>query len=93
MIPLDWVLVNDLEEPVLAASHDPLQAIALFSEYPKLGWIIDLSVNPAVLHTRRGVVPLSQLRPHPRKSHSSDLQIVLALVGALGIGLLLLAIL
>ncbi len=93
MIPLDWLLVNDLEEPVLAASRQPLQAVALFPEYPKLEWILDLSAKPAVLHTRRGVVPLGKLRPPPRKTRSRNLQVVLALACALGIGLLLLAIL
>ena len=93
MIPLDWVLVNNLEEPVLAASHQPLQAVTLFRDYPGLAWILDLSVKPAVLHTRHGIVPLGTLLHEPQKNHSRDLQVVLALAGALGIGLLLLAIL
>ena len=93
MIPLDWVLVNKLEEPVLAASHHPAQASALFLEYPKLEWIVDLTTSPVRLYTRQGIVPITKLVPGYCEERSHSLEVILALACTLAIGLILLAIL
>jgi len=91
-IRLDFVIVTELEEPVLAATHHPQQARVLFRDYPRLAWIADLGANPPVLYSRTGKEPLKNLIPNPDpapRTRRGLSEALLALALALVTGLIL----
>lgn len=89
-IRLDFVIVTELEEPVLAATRHPQQARVLFRDYPRLAWIADLGANPPVLYSRTDKEPLKRLIPDPAPRTRTGLsEALLALALALATGLIL----
>ena len=90
-LPLEFVLVNTLGEPVLVASRDAQRSRTLFRDYPRLEWIVDLTTKPPVLITRSGKKPITALIPdYPARSpRNYRIEALVALGLALLLGLIL----
>lgn len=95
-IPLDFLLVDRLGAPVLAATARPVAGLVLFDDYPGLSWILDTTQKPPRLLGRSHSLPLETFvpgwqEPDEGSSWPAILAAAAGLVSLLAVALLLFA--
>lgn len=80
-VRLEFVILSELEEPLLVATRHPKEDRILFRDYPSLLWVVDSGVDPPVLYSRSGREPLEKLLPLPAKKNQAGLYETLVALG------------